>query len=180
MTQQNCEQSRRPSAKQTEKNVERCRFWRRAFNNLENVHGCVDECGDIHGKEFHGQSKFHHEFHGSHLEENVRHHIKVGGEQEEFNNVDKIHWERHSWKRLSLIGAENVINLQRAKVFVLSDSVLCFGRVHQHPESNKAWEERIGWIVTDKSYRDYDGINGEPTEFEWNIFPEFICVAALR
>ena len=22
-----------------------------------------------------------------------------------------------------------------------------------------------------KSYRDYDGINGEPTEFEWNIFP---------
>ena len=24
-----------------------------------------------------------------------------------------------------------------------------------------------------KSYRDYDGINGEPTEFEWNIFPGF-------
>ena len=23
----------------------------------------------------------------------------------------------------------------------------------------------------DQSYRDYDGINGEPTEFEWNIFP---------
>ena len=24
-----------------------------------------------------------------------------------------------------------------------------------------------------KSYRDYDGIKGEPTEFEWNIFPGF-------
>ena len=24
-----------------------------------------------------------------------------------------------------------------------------------------------------KCYRDYDGINGEPTEFEWNIFPGF-------
>ena len=24
----------------------------RAFNNMENVHGCNDECGDIHGKEF--------------------------------------------------------------------------------------------------------------------------------
>ena len=35
-------------------NVEPCRFWRRAFNNLENVHGCNDECGDIHGKEFLG------------------------------------------------------------------------------------------------------------------------------
>ena len=37
-----------------EKNVERCRFWRRTFNNLGNVYGCDDECGDIHGKEFHG------------------------------------------------------------------------------------------------------------------------------
>ena len=27
--------------------------------------------------------------------------------------------------------------------------------------------------MAEKSYRDYDGINGEPTEFEWNIFPGF-------
>ena len=40
--------------KRHKKNVERCRFCRRAFNNLVNVHGCDDECGDIHGKEFHG------------------------------------------------------------------------------------------------------------------------------
>ena len=32
----------------------------------------------IHGKEFHGYSKIHHEVHGSHFEENVRHHIKIG------------------------------------------------------------------------------------------------------
>ena len=42
-------------AKKTETNVERCRFWRRTFNNLGNVHGCDDECGDIHGrKNIHG------------------------------------------------------------------------------------------------------------------------------
>ena len=51
--------------------------------------------------------------------------------------------------------------------------MLCLGRILQHPDSNEAWKEWIGWIVTDKSYRDYDGINGEPTEFEWNIFPGF-------
>ena len=79
---------------------------------------------------------------------------KLVGEQEEINNVDKIHWEEHSWKHLSLIGDETVINLQRAKVYVFSDSVLCLGRVHQHPQSNEAWKERIGWIITDKSYRD--------------------------
>ena len=98
---------------------------------------------------------------------------KLVGEQEEIFNVDKIHWERHSWKHLSLIGDETVINLQRAKVYVFSDSVLCLGRVHPHPMSNEAWKERIGWIMTDKSYRDYDGINGEPTEFELNIFQGF-------
>ena len=28
-------------------------------------------------------------------------------------------------------------------------------------------------LCTSQSYRDYDGISGEPTEFEWNIFPGF-------
>ena len=28
------------------------------FNNMGNVHGCDDECGDIHGKEFLNYSKF--------------------------------------------------------------------------------------------------------------------------
>ena len=73
----------------------------------------------------------------------------------------------------SLIGDETVINLQRTKVYVFSDSVLCLGRIHQHPESNEAWKKRIEGITTDKSNRDFDGINGEPTEFEWNIFPGF-------
>ena len=72
-----------------------------------------------------------------------------------------------------MIGDETVINLQREKVFVFSDSVLCFGKIHQHPQSNKAWKDRIEGITTDESYRDYDGNNGEPTEFEWNIFPGF-------
>ena len=85
----------------------------------------------------------------------------------------KISWEKNSWKQLSLIGDEEVINLQRTKVNVFSDSVLCLGRIHQHPESNKAWRRRIEWNITHQSYRDIDGINGEPTEFEWNIFPGF-------
>ena len=98
---------------------------------------------------------------------------KLVSEQDEIFKVDTIPWEKHSWKYLSLIGDETIINLQRAKVYVFSDSVLCLGRIHQHPKSNEAWKDRIGWITTDQSYRDYDGISGEPTEFEWNIFPGF-------
>ena len=94
---------------------------------------------------------------------------KLVSEQEEINNVDKIHWRR----QLSLIGDETVINLQRAKVYVFSDSVLCLGKVHQHPESNEAWKNRVAGIRSEKSYRDYDAITGESTEFEWNIFSGF-------
>ena len=37
-----------------------------------------------------------------------------------------------------------------------------------------SWRKnRIAGVNAEKSYRDYDGIDGEPTEFEWNIFPGF-------
>ena len=93
--------------------------------------------------------------------------------QEEINCLDKILYGKNSWTRLSLIEDEVVINLQSTKVYVFSDSVLCLGKVLQHPESNEAWKKRIKGITTEKSYRDYDAINGESTEFEWNIFPGF-------
>ena len=94
-------------------------------------------------------------------------------EQDEISGLETIGWEKHSWKYLSLIGDERIINLQRTKVYVFSDSVLCLGKIHQNPESNEAWKKRIEWITSSQSYRNFDGINGEPTEFEWNIFPGF-------
>ena len=98
---------------------------------------------------------------------------KLVSEQDEISNLETIGWEKHSWKYLSLIGDERIINLQRTKIFVLSDSVLCLGKIHQSPDSNEAWKKRIESITTSQSYRDYDGISGEPTEFEWDIFPGF-------
>ena len=86
---------------------------------------------------------------------------KLVGEQEEINNLDNIHWKNHSWKQLSLIGDETVINLQRTKVYVFSDSVF----VPWKDPSTSGIQRSLEWIITDKSYRDYDGINGEPTEF---------------
>ena len=95
-------------------------------------------------------------------------------DQDEINGLDKIHWVKNSWTRLSLIGDETVINLQRTKVYIFfSDSVLCLGKVLQRPESNEAWKNRVAGARSEKSYKDYDAINGEPTEFEWNIFPGF-------
>ena len=91
-------------------------------------------------------------------------------DQEEIHGLDKIQWEKDSWKHLSLIGDETVINLQSTKVYVFSDSVLWLGRILQHPDSTKLGRTELQESSV-KSYRDYDGINGEPTEVEWNIFP---------
>ena len=98
---------------------------------------------------------------------------KLVSEQDEMSGLETIGWENHSWKYLSLIGDERIINLQRTKVDVFSDSVLCLGKILQNPEFNNAWEERLGWIKSSQSYRNFDRIDGEPTEFECNIFPGF-------
>ena len=93
--------------------------------------------------------------------------------QDENNGLDKTQWEKYSWTRLSLIGDETVINLQRTKVYVFSDSMLCLGKVLQHPDSNEAWKNKVAGVRSEKSYRDYDALNGESTDFEWNIFQGF-------
>ena len=79
-------------------------------------------------KEFPRQSEFHCEYNRSHTEEMFDISAKLVGEQDAISNVDTIRWEKHSWKYLSLFGDETVINLQRAKVYVFSDSVLCLGK----------------------------------------------------
>ena len=54
---------------------------------------------------------------------------KLVSEQEEISGLETIGWENHSWKYLSLIGDERVINLQRTKVYVFSNTPIerCMG-----------------------------------------------------
>ena len=98
---------------------------------------------------------------------------KLVSEQDEISGLETIGWENQPWKYLSLIGDERIINLQRTKVYVFSDSVLCFGKIFENPESNDAWEQALGWIKSSQNYRNFDRIDGEPMDFEWNIFPRF-------
>ena len=60
---------------------------------------------------------------------------------EEIYCLDKIEYQRNTWTQLSLINDPVVIGLQSAKVYVFSDSVLCLGKVLQHPECNEAWKK---------------------------------------
>ena len=92
---------------------------------------------------------------------------------EEVYCLDKIEYQRNTWTQLSLINDPVVIGLQSAKVYVFSDSVLCLGKVLQHPECNQAWKDRVAGVRAEKNYSDFDDIKGESAEFEWNIFPGF-------
>ena len=64
---------------------------------------------------------------------------RLVSQQDEISGLETIGWENHSWKYLSLIIDERVINLQRTKVYVFSDSVLCLGKILENPQSNDAW-----------------------------------------
>ena len=104
----------------------------------------------------------------------------VSEQSDEIYGVKTIDWENSSWKYLSLIGGEQVISLQRTKVYVFSDSVLCLGKIHENPQSNTAWEQRLEWFKSTPEYRTSDRIDGEPMEFEWNIFPGFNTLQLIR
>ena len=80
-------------------------------------------------------------------------------------------WEDSSWKHFSLVSDDEVISLSHAKVYVFSDSVLCFGKMSKNPLSNVVWEDKLTWFKSSAQFRILDTIDDEPMEFEWNIFP---------
>ena len=97
----------------------------------------------------------------------------IAEQSDEIYGVNTISWGDSAWKHLSLIGDEEVVSLSCAKVCVFSDSVLCFGKMNQNPESNIVWERQLDWFKSSSQYRALDTIDGEPMEFEWNISPGF-------
>ena len=107
---------------------------KKTYYNLENVYGCNNGISGIHGKEL---PKHCHSISNTTdltLKQMFDISTKLVSEQDEISGLETIGWENHSWKYVSLIGDERIINLQRTKVHVLSDSVLCLGKILQNPE----------------------------------------------
>ena len=71
---------------------------------------------------------------------------RLVSQQDEISGLETIGWENHSWKYLSLIGEERVVNLQRTKVHVFSDSVLCLGKILQSPPIERCMGTKIGMV----------------------------------
>ena len=85
-----------------------------------------------------------------------------------------LHGNNYLW---SMMKKSSVYCMQRFNVFL--DSVLCLGKVNQNPTSNNVWEEKSSWFKDSPQYRTLDTIDGEPMEFEWNIFPGFTTLQLI-
>ena len=93
-------------------------------------------------------------------------------QSDEIYGVETTDLDDSEWKHLFLIGGEEVVSLSRAKVYVCSDSVLCFGK-ELEPTSKYSMRRQIDVVLCSPEYTALDRIDGEPMEFEWNIFPGF-------
>ena len=52
--------------------------------------------------------------------------------------------------------------------------------MNQNPTSNTVWEQQLDWFKDSSQYRTLDTIDGEPMEFEWNIFPGFTAMQLVQ
>ena len=101
-------------------------------------------------------------------------------QSDEIFGMSQISWENSPWKQLSLVNDEEVNSLSHAKVYVFSDSVFCLGKVNQNPTSNAVWEEKLSWFKDSPEYQTLDTIDGEPMEFEWNVFRGFTTLQFIN
>ena len=69
----------------------------------------------------------------------------------------------------STFSHDQVITWTKAKIHVYSDSVLCLGKLSDHSEANRRWENQVNDVQQSSSYRELLGIDGEPIQIEWNI-----------
>ena len=64
----------------------------------------------------------------------------VAGQSDEIYGVTPIFME------LMIFDDEEVSSLSHVKVYVVSDSVLCLGRMRQNPQSNTVWEDKVDLV----------------------------------
>ena len=90
---------------------------------MVNVHGCDDECGDIHFNFSSIQSVVTN--HGSlTLKQMFDVTAQLVSNQEEISGLDKILYQKNSWTQLSLINDPLIINFKAQKS--MSSQILCY------------------------------------------------------
>ena len=94
--------------------------------------------------------------------------------------MSEISWGTSAYEKLYLVNDEEVINLSQAKSLLFFQILYCVleNSVSSLSQTKNRKPKWIGLRLT--QYRELDGIDGEPMEFEWMIFPGFITLQILH
>ena len=57
---------------------------------------------------------------------------------------------------------------------------VCLGKVNQNLTSSTVWEQQLDWFKDSPQYRTLGTLDGEPMEFECNIFPGFTTLQLVQ
>ena len=71
--------------------------------------------------------------------------------------------------RMMIVGNSNIKNVFPADVD--SHSVLCLEKMLGPEDAIKRWNEQMSTLKMCHTFRELRGLDGEPIDFEWNVFP---------
>ena len=66
---------------------------------------------------------------------------------------------------------EQAIKCTKARVYVYSDTVLCFGKQHGPEDAIRRWKDQVSTLKMCPTLRELQGLDGDPIDLEWSIFP---------
>ena len=84
-----------------------------------------------------------------------------------------------SWTRSTLL-SDRAVKWITVQVHLYSDSVLCLGKIHDPGEAIEQCKGQVATFQVDNSFSELLGLDGEPIEFEWRIYPGFTALQILH
>ena len=109
---------------------------------------------------------------GNNLTNDISENLIVG-QSDEIYGVTSINWKiLHGNNYLWLVMKKSSVSRTRRFTYF---QILCYAleRCTRTHKLNTVWEDKLTWFKSSSQYRTLDTIDGEPMEFEWNVFPGF-------
>ena len=88
----------------------------------------------------------------------------------EIENVFPADVASSLWETSELL-KDQAIKWTKARVYVYSDSVLRLGKMYGPEDAVKRWTDQVSTLKMCHTFRELQGLDGEPIDFEWKIFP---------
>ena len=66
---------------------------------------------------------------------------------------------------------DQAIKWTKARVYVYSDSALFLEKMLGPEDAIKRWDDQVSTLKVCHTFREWQGLDGEPIDFEWKIFP---------